>query len=485
MTIEEALQLIEALRQELTSTQRALMECTAIIERQKAEIAELKRRLNQNSSNSSKPSSSDGLRKAKRKNRSLRKASGKKPGGQPGHSGKTMSLPHKPDTVLHCQPSKCLACPKLGKCKQDVLETRYEIDLEIRQKVTAWKQMGSLCPLDGNRLVQGEFPEGIRATKQYGPMLRTIAVALNTEGAVSIKKSQRILSALAGQNVSTGWVQNVVSSCHDKLQEVLKWIKAQLRREEYAHFDETGIRVNGRIAWVHNASTKYLTLQTVDWKRGQEGIRHAGILPGWHGVAIHDFFSPYWKYEAQHAVCCAHLLRECKGQQEAHPDGVFFRMFPFLLMKMKASKEKWMERGKEAPEKRRREEFMLVYDRVIELGEEEFPLPEPTPGKKGRPKKGAARSFIDRMKNHKEEVCRFFLDFRVPFDNNQAERDVRHFKVKIKVAGCFRTFEGAENFAALQSFLGTAKKAGMDAIQALKYMFTGQPLLALTSRAGE
>ena len=179
MTIEEALQLIEALRQELTSTQRALMECTAIIERQKAEIAELKRRLNQNSSNSSKPSSSDGLRKAKRKNRSLRKASGKKPGGQPGHSGKTMSLPHEPDTVLHCQPSKCLACPKLGKCKQDVLETRYEIDLEIRQKVTAWKQMGSLCPLDGNRLVQGEFPEGIRATKQYGPMLRTIAVALN------------------------------------------------------------------------------------------------------------------------------------------------------------------------------------------------------------------------------------------------------------------------------------------------------------------
>jgi transposase len=250
---------------------------------------------------------------------------------------------------------------------------------------------------------------------------------------------------------------------------------------DVANFDETGTDVNGKTIWVHNSSTADLTYQTISKKRGQPGMEDNGVLPDFKGTAVHDCWSPYWRYtDIHHAVCCAHLLRELTGVEQYSPEHKWAPEFKTLLRTMKKARDKAVTKGKTELSRYYHHKFDLEYDRIMKLADEECPVPpDQHPNTKGRKKKGKERALIERLIKRKASVCLFTKDFRVPFDNNQAERDVRNVKTKTKVAGCFRTESGAQDYLDVMSYISTGRKHGVSAYEALTAAFAGNAEIVL------
>ena len=436
-------------------------------------IAELQEQLNKNSRNSSMPPSSDGYKKPAPK--SLRKPSGKKVGGQKGHKGQTLKITAEPDTVLPHMPSACSGCPRYEQCYKTArtVETRRVADASVEIRVTAHEAMEVCCPLCGKEL-RGTFPEEIKAPIQYGKTLQALVVAFNTVGAVSVSRIHDLFGNVFGIPLSTGTIHNMIHQCAEKLSDTMDAIRGHIKGLDVAHFDETGCRVNGRLHWVHVASNQDSTYLYLSGKRGQHGMKEGKVLPGFHGIAIHDCWPAYWKYDMEHGVCCAHFLRELNGAEENHPSQKWPKAFRNLLLKMKAAKDEAVLSGLDQLEADVIEKFDQTYDRIIKKAYRENPVQENASGRRGRPKRGKILSLIDRLRDLKESVCLFVKNFVVPFDNNQAERDLRMIKVKVKVSGCFRTEEGATDFLKIMSYTGTAKKQGVNPFRAILLALPGQ-----------
>ena len=410
-------------------------------------IKELTEKLNMNSGNSSKPPSSDGINKPTPK--SLRKPSGKKPGGQEGHPGAYLDSTTEPDEVIRHMPRSCSGCPFLETCERSACigERRQVIDAVVTVKFTEHQSLViDECPLHGIQQ-KGEFPDDIKANVQYGEQLQALTVALNTIGAVSVNRTHEILSSVFGIPLSTGTVVNMVSNCAEGLTETWKRIRDRILSSLVGHFDETGTSVNGKNMWVHVASNAEYTHLHIHEKRGLEGMDEGGILPYFIGFGIHDCLASYWKYlHIMHGLCCAHLLRELIGVEENHPEQKWAPAFIKLLLDMKQAKENAIIRGENQLSSDKLKEFEKLYDDLIELAYEENPMPEDNGKKRGRKKKGKTRALIERLDVFKASVCLFIRNFAVPFDNNQAERDLRMVKTKTKVSGCFRSLIGAQNY---------------------------------------
>lgn len=287
---------------ELTKTIKGLEET---IKGLKKTIKELQRQLNQNSQNSSKPPSTDGFKKPRPQ--SLRQRSGKKQGGQKGHPGSHMSLPHEPDETINHFSKKCMSCQNLAECTANgnvftCGESRYEVNAVITTKVTEHRSLKASCPY-GKKHLPGEFPEGIRAYIPYEDSVSVLVGLMSTYGAVSAMRIHVLLGSFLGVSLSTGTIMSMVSRCASRVGGTLKTIKAMLSGEKVVNFDETGTDVNGKTIWVHNSSTSKLTYQTINKKRGMPGIDANGVLPEFHGTAVHDCWSPYWKYDGiSHAI---------------------------------------------------------------------------------------------------------------------------------------------------------------------------------------
>lgn len=447
-------------------------------------VAELNERQKKNSHNSSKPPSSDGLNKPKP--RSLRTPSKKKPGAQKHHKGTGLKLPHKPDELIDCEPNECLSCPNAQLCVSKVKESRYEIDMETIVKVRQYRQIVRTCKEHSNTLVVGNFPTGISATKQYGKGVKAMAVALTSAGAVSIQRTHDLLSAISGLSISTGSICKMNHEFASGLTDVVEKIRLALLQKTTVHCDESGARTEGSLAWVHNVSDADLTYQTVSWKRGSIGMQEANFLPLYTGTIVHDCWASYWKFGGlQHAVCCAHLLRELIGIAESHPEQKWPAHIKQLLLHMKKVKERAIDNEKSELSYYHQHTFSVKYDSCLQVALEENPIEPKAQGKRGRPKKNTARRLADRLIAYKEEVSLFFKKFAVPFDNNQAERDIRMLKVKIKVSGCFRTFQGAKDYALMRSYFSSAKKQGINVYHAIQLALNGMPESAVRIEATE
>ena len=472
---------LTALVQRLTEANAALNET---VQELQETIRELRRQLNQNSQNSSKPPSSDGFKKPRPQ--SQRQKSGKKQGGQKGHPGYHMSIPHEPDEYTRHLPRKCLSCPRLSECAVSGKvfacgEKRYEVNAVIKTKVTEHQSVRvASCPWTGESL-SGEFPEGIKAYVQYGDSVHVLAGLLSSYGAVSAMRSHVLLGSLLGVSLSTGTIASMVKRCAQKVGGTLETIKSMLIGAKVAHFDETGTGVNGKTVWVHSSSTPELTYQTIHARRGQDGMESNGVLTGFAGIAVHDCWSPYWKYaHATHAVCNAHLLRELTGVEQYSPHHAWAPEFKTLLRSMKKARDKAAAKGKTELSYYYLRKFDTEYDRLMKRADEECPIPPaPLRKKKGRKKKGKERCLIERLMALKASVCLFIRDFDVPFDNNQAERDVRNVKTKTKVSGCFRTESGAQNYLDIMSYISTGRKHGVSAYEALTAAFAGNAEIVL------
>ncbi len=446
----------------------------ATIDKLNEKVKSLEERLNKNSKNSSKPPSSDGLKKPETK--SLRKPSGKKPGAQDGHEGKGFKATKLPDQIIEHKPVQCDGCQLSGECREcNVSSSRYEVDIQVDTKVIAHRVMSYVCPCRNNEIIAGAFPTNITGTMQYGDNLESLVIALNTAGMMGINRTHDILSAVFGIPISTGTVYSMVKGCGLKLADTVERIRQTVCGLTSAHFDETGIRVDKKLHWVHNASSRSFTYLSVETKRGTDGMDASGVLPNFKGVAIHDCWMPYFKYkDIGHAVCNAHLLRELQSVIENYPEQTWADTMTKLLLRMKKTKDRFLDKGKTELSDYYLNGFSLLYDQIIGEARKQNPIGMKQAGKRGRQKKGKALALAERLAKYKTEVCLFTKDFSIPFDNNQAERDVRMIKIKQKVAGCFRTKEGADTFATIMSYIGTTSKHGINAYAAIKGALAGR-----------
>jgi transposase len=475
--------LIEILQLTIREQSETITELQRIMLGMTQTIKELNERLGMNSKNSSKPPSSDGLSKPTPK--SLSKPSGKKPGGQQGHSGSHLKITAQPDEIIPHAPAVCRSCPNYDACVNSAGagETRSVIDAVVTTKVIAHQALVIACPLSGVSL-KGKFPEDIKATVQYGENLQALTVALNTVGAVSVNRTHEILSGVFAIPLSTGTISNMVSRCANGLTGIVELIRQKVIASPIAHFDETGTRVDGKTNWVHSASNSEYTHLTINANRGKDGMDAGRVLPYFSGKAVHDCWAPYWKYPRilLHVLCCAHLLRELIAAQERHQDHQWAENLIKLLLEMKDAKERAISIGEDKLSEEKLRKFDMKYDEFIKQGYAENPMPPENvdAGKRrGRKKKGKTLALIERLDIHRASVCLFAHDFSVPFDNNLAERDIRMVKTKTKVSGCFRSLDGAESYLKIMSYVGTVKKHGFSAYEAIRQAISGNPAFFL------
>jgi transposase len=375
------------------------------------EVAELKERLNQNRANSSKPPSSDGYTKPSPK--SLRKKSGKKHGGQFGHSGHGLKMTNEIKETIELKPEICPCCGgDLHEQEARRIETRYQHEIpEIKIETTKYTAYERECPKCGT-VSRGTFPEDVRGAQQYGPRLRAYIVMLLQYGMIGMKRLKIIMKALFGVSISEGTIAATVEQCAKRLEEPVEAIKEAVKQSGVVHFDETGMRNQGALWWLHTASTALFTYLMIHKRRGNEAMDAIGILPDFKGVAVHDCLKSYWTYLCIHALCNAHLLRELTGIFE-NTKQEWARKMLELLLEMKETVEKYRQSNKYDLSVYYSQKFSQRYDLLIKEGMRLNPVAAKVVGRRGRTKQSKARLLLDRLNTHKEDYLRFTTDFSV------------------------------------------------------------------------
>jgi transposase len=443
-----------------------------------ARLQILEDRISKNSRNSGKPPSSDGLNKPAPKSR--RKRHGRKSGGQPGHIGYTLKAVSKPDYVKIYHIHQCQACRK-SLCKAKVLRYEKRQVFEIppmRMEVTEHRVEVKQCACGKEN--KGEFPQNITQSVQYGPEVKAQAVYLNQYQMIPLERVSETFEALYGQRLAEGTIVEACQAAAERVASVNQAVKKYLAElAEVVHFDETGLRIDGKLHWLHVACTSLLTYYEVHAKRGQEALAKIGILPRFGGTAVHDGWKSYFSYDkAQHGLCNEHHLRELEFIGERYPQD-WVKKFGDLLMEIKTAVD-LAKSTQPCLSEAQLEDFNLRYDVIIEQGLMANSPPEP-PGigakKRGPKKQSPSKNLLDRLLDHKTAVLAFMNDFKVPFDNNQAEQDIRMMKVKQKVSGCFRSERGAKAFCQIRSYISTARKNGQNVLAILRLVFAGNPYL--------
>lgn len=447
----------------------------ATIEALTARVKQLEDRLGKDSHNSSKPPSSDGLAK-KPKPKSLRGKSGRRSGGQPGHPGRTLEFVECPDqTVVHSA-EQCQHCgAALEEAPVTDTERRQVFDLPpLKLDVTEHQVQTRSCLHCGHKS-RGEFPEQVEHRVQYGPRVKGLATYLTHFQLLPFERVSQLMQDLFGTSLSEGTLQNTTQEAYTALAPVEAKIYEALRQGDLAQFDETGMQIARKLHWLHVTCTSQLTYYFMHPKRGPVAMDAIDILPRFDGWAVHDGLPAYAKYGCRHALCNAHHLRELTAMEEQHQQ-TWAKPMRELLCQIKEAVELAKARNYQRLHPVEACAFEARYQAILQTGYAANPPPELT-GRKGRPKQGPARSLLLRLDQHRNQVLAFMYDFSVPFDNNQAERDLRMMKVKQKVSGCFRSEEGAKAFCRIRGYISTLRKQGEQVFFALQQIFTGAPIM--------
>jgi transposase len=463
----------------VAAQERTIAQLQARLAEQDAEIAELKRQLAASSRNSSKPPSSDGLDKPAPK--SLRGRSGRKPGGQPGREGRTLRQVQRPDEVMVHEPGACVGCGAWLTADRPParIARRQVFDIPtITVRVVEHRLISRRCSCGVVTAAAG--PAGVRAPVQYGPHAAALAVYLCLGQHLPVERTAALLAEVFGTPMSVGTVAAWTSRAAAGLAPFTAAVRAALTEAELVHADETGLRVAGRLHWLHVASSTRFTALFCHRRRGKEAIDAAGVLPSFAGIVVHDAFAPYARYRsATHALCNAHLLRELIAvvdHHRAHPETgadtpagwCWADQVIDALLALKAITDTGVLPDAQVLAASRR---LIVSAALVGASAKTGP-----PGAVGRRHRALARRIHRRL----DDYLRFAADPRVPFDNNAAERDIRMVKIKQKVSGCMRTLAGAQDFAAMRSYLSTAAKHGRRPFDVLTELTSGNVWIPAT-----
>jgi transposase len=438
-------------------------------------IAELEARLRQNPRNSSQPPSSEGL--AKPAPRSLRKKSGRRPGGQDGHKGMTLAQVARPDREIRHEPAGCGRCGAgLAGRPVTAVERRQVFDLPpVHAEVTEHQLIERECGC-GHR-TKGAAPPGAEAPVQYGPRIAAVMVYLHAGQFLSKDRTAVALAELFGIPCSSGTVAALTARAAGRLDGFLERAREQIAASEVAGFDETGFRVAGRLAWVHCARTGKYTLLMVHPKRGTKAMEAMGVLPRFAGVAVHDAWAPYDTYTApDHQLCCAHALRELQAVADAAPHGhwCWASQAAEALTAMQQLVREAISQGHDAVDPDALAAQVRLFRSAALTGANQ------TAARSG-PLMKKHNALARRLRDRQDDYLRFTTDLRAPPDNNGSERDIRMAKLKQKVSGCLRTMTGARQFCAIRSYLSTAAKHGLGFFDALVMLTEGEPWMPATA----
>ncbi len=429
----------------------------------KQEVTALQERLSKyenpkNSSNSSMSPSQDPFKKT----RSMRGKSNQNPGGQKGHKGNRLEMSKIPDTIIIHDIKHCTCCNKalpedLGKYK-----ARQIIDLPtIRMQVTEHRVIEKTC-MHCRLKNTGTFPKGLVQQAQYGDNLKALCVYLQNYQMLPFQRCSEFIFDLTGHQVATGSLANFQQKCVDSLEYYQQEVSKQLLKSPLLHADETGIRLNGKNSWMHVVSNKTISLFAHHIKRGREAMNQMGILPNYNGTLVHDRFSSYFSYSCEHSLCNAHILRDLVYVEEAFQAN-WAKEIRKLLVRAKDKKKKEYHLSS-SYYARVFKKYTQVIRPIIKNYDKKY-------------KKTDEQRLAFALEKHKYLFLKFIKQPEVPFDNNQAERDLRMIKVKQKVSGCFRSQRHAQYFAQIRGYIATVKKNNLRVLESLKNAFQQKPFI--------
>ena len=439
-----------------------------MVERLEKRIKELEFKLNMNSTNSSKPPSTDN--KLTKKKKLSNSTSKKKRGAQAGHKGKSLKMVATPDKTELLLPVSCSCC---GSSLEDIDSLKYEkrqlFDLpDIKMQVTEYQAHTKECP-HCHMQNKAQFPNNIKATTQYGDNLKSLVSYLNAYQMLPYERIAETIEDLTSHKIGVGTIYNFLNRYYEKLENFESSLKQSLLKEDILHGDETGVNIRSKLHWIHVASSSVMTYYMLHEKRGTIAMDAMEIIPSYEGILLHDHWRPYNRYtNCTHSYCNAHILRELNGITQKE-QVVWSQDMHTLLTNMNIAVHKAKDSSKNSLSQAQINKFLKNYEKIITSANNYYPPPDKNQKKaKGRHKQEKGKNLLDRLSKYQDETLRFLSDFRVPFTNNLAERDLRMIKVKEKISGSFASFKGGEIFCRIRSYISTLKKNNIAVLAGLR-----------------
>jgi transposase len=441
----------------------------------KARVLELENNQKKNSGNSSKPPSTD-IAKVKT-TKSLREPSSKSAGGQAGHEGNTLKFSESPDIIEVHSPGTCSCCGRdMSGIAPLSYKSRQVFDLPpIKLQVTEHRSQAKCCP-DCNTISSANFPTAVSQPIQYGTGIQKLAVYLCNYQLLPYKRTSELFEDLLGHRINEASLISMNQRCAANLDGFIRQLKECLSGQPVLHADETGYRYQSKRNWLHVLATGQHTLYMPHAKRGTEAMDEMGILPDYKGTLIHDFWKSYNEYQCAHGLCNVHHLRDLTFCQEIEKSPWAAQMKQ-LLLDLWGEVEQAKKDNLTALSAEQLCSWQDKYDDLVKTGREAHPLPAKQPGKRGAVKKTKTQNLLQRFSDYKDSILAFAYNFTVPFGNNVAEQAIRMMKIKQKISGCFRSEQGALDFANIRSYISTMKKQGKNIFDALDDPVCGRLIL--------
>jgi transposase len=463
---------IASLQNRIAELEQIIIRQSELIEQQaetivllNARISDLERRLNKNSTNSSKPPSSDGLAKANRAE-SLRKKGKMKSGGQPGHKGDTLKQIQSPDIIKNHVLLECTHC-HISLSAQSTINVVKRQVFDIPQPsiiVTEHHAETKYC-IHCNKNVTATFPGGVNSPVQYGDNIRSFSVYLNQQNFIPEDRLQQLFYDMYGIKIATATLSSYNKTAFDALSEFEQSTLSLIKNASVKNLDETGFRICGKTNWMHVACTDKATYY-------HASPRRKSLIDGLTGTVVHDHWKPYFLLpDVSHALCNQHHLRELNALIEHEKETWATTMKRVLQVSLRVRHHY----GEEEIPATRLGRLELLYDKVVCSGleyHESLPM-LPRKSNRGSVPKRTGHNLLSRFKNYKADILRFLFDPKIPFTNNDAERDIRMVKCKQKISGGFRTMSGANQFARIRGFISTSRKQGWNIMDSIKLIFSG------------
>ena len=470
-------ELVNSLYLQIKDLTEKLATLTSTITKLEERIKELTEQKAKDSHNSSKPPSTDGLKK---KTKSLRKKSNRKTGGQLGHKGTNLLMVSDPEHIEKIELCECKSCGRKFLGTEKRLDKRQVIDVSLQRVVTEYQAEYADC-IDCNTRSRADFPDFCKQKIQYGIGFKSLIVYLNKYQFLPLQRTAELSKELFGLKLSEATILSFCKEGYDKLAAFEVMTKKLLTEAKVLHGDESGGRCEKSLHWFHVACTRLITIFAFHKRRGKEAMDAIGILSVFKGKLVHDYCKAYFKYACEHVLCNAHLLRELVFEYTECAQEWAKEMIA-LLQEIKEAVDNAKDQVSTSNNlsKEILEKYEKAFNKIVETGLTYNPYKTKDPDKplkRGRAKQTTARNLLDRLSNHREKYLAFMYDFNIPFDNNLAERDIRMLKLYMKISGCFRTLTGASHFCRIRSYISTVRKNDLSVLDSIKNAFLGKSFI--------